>query len=227
MPVPWLCSAGCKDDLWDVWLQWRQHHGHQRVWDHHQQPAAAGQKRRCHQNRLQGATWVSMLPACLSQCIFVYSVLIVTYILYMAYPNGCWHAFTFLPRLRPYPLSEHATCLHVCISMRISMLAEHKHHEALQLTVALHVWCSVLFMSVFMWLPFHLDTWQCFIETYVKGQLEQAYWLFEHQQHESAPSDHGPASGLAIVCLLSRSVGLLIEPYVKTQTNMQYAYVCE
>ncbi len=33
---------------------------------------------------------------------FVY--LVVIGLLYMAYPDGCQHEFTFLPRLRPYPM---------------------------------------------------------------------------------------------------------------------------
>ena len=40
-------------------------------------------------------------------------VVVMIGLLYMAYPDGCWHTFTFLPRLRPYPMKGHRLLL-VC-----------------------------------------------------------------------------------------------------------------
>ena len=38
------------------------------------------------------------------------SSLVVIGLLYMAYPNGCWHEITFLLRLRPLPVKGHGSC---------------------------------------------------------------------------------------------------------------------
>ncbi len=38
---------------------------------------------------------------------------VVIGLLYTAYPDGCWHQFTFLPRLRPYPVRGHWLLYHV------------------------------------------------------------------------------------------------------------------
>ncbi len=178
--APWVCSAGCKDDFRDVWLQRWQHHGHQRVWNHHQQPAPAGQECRCHQDRLQGTTWVSILPVCMSISSFSFFIVVIG-VLYMPYPDGCRHVLTLLPRLRPYPMSEHAAtvCLH-----------EHEHAGCLstssmrhlQLTIALHVWCSLLFMFVFMSIACpagHVATlhWNiCQIMTWARTMLNAQAW---------------------------------------------------
>ena len=37
-------------------------------------------------------------------------------LLYTACPNGCRHHFTFLPRLRPYPVKEHRLLYHASVS---------------------------------------------------------------------------------------------------------------
>jgi hypothetical protein len=52
-----------------------------------------------------------------SVCPVVSLNLVVIGLLYMAYPDGSQHKFTFLPRLRPYPMRGHRL---LCILRSVS-----------------------------------------------------------------------------------------------------------
>jgi len=134
-------------------------------------------------------------------------------VLYMAQPDGCQHWFAVLPRLRRYPVSEHATCLHVCMSMRMLACAQ-ATWATFKLTIALPVWYSVLFMFVFMSIAFPSEDMAMFCQDIC---LEWACWLFKPEQHESASSDLCLrfVMSVSLVCVPSRNSGQVIETFVK------------
>ncbi len=63
--------------------------------------------------------------------------------LYMAYPNSCRHKFTFLPRLRPYPVrSEGALALDwqlLCFWQLHDCKAYRVQHDLWELSI--HIYC--------------------------------------------------------------------------------------
>jgi len=63
--------------------------------------------RTCHSSK-DSASPAFVRYATVCELLLVYDVTsVMTGLVYKAYPNGCQRKYTFLPRLRPYPLRGH------------------------------------------------------------------------------------------------------------------------
>ncbi len=77
--------------------------------------------------------------------------LVVIGLVYKAYPDGCRNEYTFLPRLRPYPVRGHWT-LYV---RRSSLVGKHKICEAVESTAQVLHESSACLRGSHRWLHTH------------------------------------------------------------------------